>query len=108
MKIVFVLECANILNNGTTATCLRFAKGLKAKGHEVRLVGTTYNNPDDAPDDYYPQEPFHFPFFQWLIAKEGFTFCHVDDVSLYYAIQDADLVHLFLPFKLESHARLIA
>lgn len=108
MKIVFVLECANILNNGTTATCLRFAKGLKAKGHEVRLVGTTYNNPDDAPDDYYPQEPFHFPFFQWLIDKEGFTFCHVDDVSLYYAIKDADLVHLFLPFKLESHARLIA
>ena len=108
MKIVFVLECANILNNGTTATCLRFARELKARGHTVRIVGTGYENADDAPDDYYPQQKFHFPFFQWLIEKEGFTFCYVDNAVLYQAIYDADLVHLFLPFKLESNARLIA
>ena len=39
MKILFVLECANQPTNGTTASCVRFAKELEKKGHEVSIIG---------------------------------------------------------------------
>ena len=39
MKILFVLECANQPTNGTTASCIRFAKELEKKGHEVSIIG---------------------------------------------------------------------
>ena len=39
MKILFALECANQPTNGTTASCIRFAKELEKKGHEVTIIG---------------------------------------------------------------------
>lgn len=107
MKIVFVLDCAHNLTNGTTATCNRFASELRKRGHQVTVVGCDFMDGKEHPD-YVPLARYHFPFFQWLIEREGFCFAHADYAKLYNVIKDADLVHVFLPFKLENSARLIA
>ncbi len=107
MKIVFVLECANKLNNGTTATCNRFADELRKKGHEVITIGCEFQ--DKQPRENYVGTPHYvFPVFEPLIAKEGFTFARCDIAKIYEAIKDADLVHVFLPMKLGKTAQLIA
>ena len=107
MKIVFVLECANKLNNGTTATCNRFAEELRKKGHEVVILGCEFA--DKQPRENYVGTPHYvFPVFEPLIAKEGFTFARCDIATIYEAIKDADLVHVFLPMKLGKTAQLIA
>lgn len=107
MKIVFVLDCAHNLTNGTTATCVRFAEELRKRGHQVTIVGCSFEDGKEH-KDYVGLPHYHFPLFQPLIEKEGFCFPKVDNRLLYEAIKDADVVHLFLPFKEENNARLIA
>ena len=107
MKILFVLECANQPTNGTTASCIRFAKELEKKGHEVsivgcdRIVGEKYHR-------YYGLPKYHFPVTDPLIVKGGFLVCRMIYKTLREAIRGQDVVHLFLPFKLSNVCRLIA
>lgn len=107
MKILFVFEGANLHTNGTAATCLRSARELEKRGHTVTLMGVEAS--EDYPYEHYVGlKLFHFPVFQKLITKEGFNFAKIDDKTIYEAIKACDIVHLFLPFKLGSHCRLIA
>ena len=106
MKIVFALDCANIVNNGTGATCLRFAEELRKRGHEVVLIGVSIDEKEHP--DYVGLKHYKFPVFEWLIAKEGFNFACVEEDKIYNAVKDADVVHVFLPFKIENVTRLIA
>lgn len=107
MKILFVLECANQPTNGTTASCIRFAKELEKKGHEVsiigcdRIVGEKYHR-------YYGLPKYHFPFADKAIVKDGFLLCKLIYETMYEAIKGKDVVHTFLPFKLSNMCRLIA
>ena len=108
MKIAFVLESINSHTNGTTATCLRFAKELEKKGHQIVLMGHEFKNKSQEPDGYIGFPHYTFPIFEGLILKEGFNFVKCDPVRIYDAIKDCDLVHLFLPFKFQNVTRLIA
>ena len=107
MKILFALECANQPTNGTTASCIRFAKELEKRGHEVtiigcdRIVGEKYHR-------YIGLPKYHFPVTDPLIVKGGFLVCRMVYERLYEAIKGQDLVHVFLPFKLSNVCRLIA
>lgn len=107
MKILFVFEGANLYTNGTAATCLRSARELEKRGHTVTLMGC--EAAADYPYEHYVGlKLFHFPVFQKLITKEGFNFVKIDDKTIYETIKKCDIVHIFLPFKLGSHCRLIA
>ena len=107
MKILFVLECANQPTNGTTASCIRFAKELEKKGHEVsiigcdRIVGEKYHR-------YFGLPKYHFPVTDPLIVKGGFLVCRCIIKTIQEAIKGQDVVHLFLPFKLANVCRLVA
>ena len=107
MKILFVLECSGFLANGTTTSCRRFAEELNKRGHEVKIVGCSIRDDFEYPY-YYTVRDFNMWPFNGLIRKDGFQFTHVDNKLLYELIKSVDVVHLFLPFKLESNARLIA
>ena len=108
MKIVFVLECANSITNGTGATCYRFARELQKKGHEVIMLGEEMKDGEVSKFTYYGLKHYKFPIFEGLITKDGFNFVYCDPKVIYEAIKGADLVHLFIAFKLCSVARLIA
>ena len=107
MKILFVLECANQMTNGTSASCLRFAQELEKKGHEVtllgcdRIVGEKYHR-------YFGLPKYKMPFADKAIVKDGFLLVKMVYATIYEAIKGQDLVHLFLPFKLSNVCRLIA
>ena len=107
MKILFVLECANQPTNGTTASCVRFAKELEKKGHEVtiigcdRIVGEKYHR-------YFGLPKYHFPVTDPLIVKGGFLVCRCIIKTIKEAVKGQDVVHLFLPFKLSNVCRLVA
>ena len=107
MKILFVLECANQPTNGTTASCVRFAKELEKKGHEVsiigcdRIVGEAYHR-------YYGLPKYKFPLADKQMMKGGFLVCKLIYETLFEAIKGKDVVHCFLPFKLSNVCRLIA
>lgn len=108
MKIVFVLECSNAITNGTGATCYRFAQELRKKGHEIIMLGERLKPGETSDFTYCGLEHFTVPIFEGLITKDGFNFVKCDPAIIYNAIKGADLVHLFLPFKLSTVARLIA
>ena len=107
MKILFVLECANQPTNGTTASCVRFAKELEKKGHEVtllgcdRIIGEKYHR-------YFGLPKYKMPFADKSIVKDGFILCKMIYDTLYKAVEGQDVVHTFLPFKLSNMCRLIA
>ena len=107
MKILFVLECANQPTNGTTASCIRFAKELEKRGHEVtiigcdRIVGEKYHR-------YYGLPKYKMPFADKAIVKDGFLLCKMVYETIFEAIKGQDIVHTFLPFKLSNVCRLIA
>ena len=107
MKILFVLECANQATNGTTATCVRFAKELEKRGHIVtmigyeEIIGEKYHR-------YYGLPKYKMPFADNAIVKDGFVLCKMVYETIYEAMKGQDLVHLFLPFKLSHVCRLIA
>lgn len=107
MKILFALECANQPTNGTTASCIRFAKELEKKGHEVRIVGCD-RIVGEAYHRYYGLPKYKFPFADKAIVKDGFLLCKLIYDTLYEAIDGVDVVHTFLPFKLSNMCRLIA
>lgn len=107
VKILFVLECANQPTNGTTASCIRFAKELEKRGHEVtllgcdRIIGEKYHR-------YFGLPKYKMPFADKAIEKDGFILCKIIYDTLYKAIEGQDVVHTFLPFKLSNMCRLIA
>ena len=107
MRILFVLECANQSTNGTTATCLRFAKELEKKGHVItiigcdRIIGEKWHR-------YIGLPKYKYPFTDNLIVKDGFILCKLVYEKMYEALKGQDLVHLFLPFKLANVFRLLA
>ena len=107
MKILFVLECANQPTNGTTASCVRFAKELEKRGHEItiigcdRIVGEKYHR-------YYGLPKYHMPFADGAIVKDGFLLVKMVYKTIFEAMEGQDLVHLFLPFKLSNVCRLFA
>lgn len=107
MKILFVLECANQPTNGTTASCIRFAKELEKRGHEVsiigcdRIVGERYHR-------YFGLPKYHFPVTDPLIVKDGFLLVKCIYKTIFEALKGQDLVHFFLPFKLHNVCRILA
>lgn len=107
MKILFVLECANQPSNGTTASCIRFAKELEKKGHEVSIIGCD-NIIGERYHRYYGLPKYHFPVTDPLIVKDGFLLVKVIYKTIYEAMKGKDLVHLFLPFKLHNVCRILA
>lgn len=107
MKILFVLECANQPFNGTTATCIRFAKELEKRGHEVRIIGCD-RIIGEPYHRYYGLPKYHFPFADKAIVKDGFLLCKIIYKTIYEAMEGVDIVHTFLPFKLSNVLRILA
>lgn len=107
MKILFVLECANQLTNGTSSSCLRFAEELEKKGHEVSIIGYDHIT-NGGWHRYYGLPKYKMPFADGAIVKDGFLLCKMVYKTIEEAIIGQDLVHLFLPFKLSNVCRLYA
>ncbi len=103
MRIVFVIDMFDVKKNGTTMTARRFVEELRKKGHEVRVISTGQPEPDK-----YLVPEHHMPVVDYFSRKQSFMFAQPVDSVIRQAMEGADLVHLFLPMKLERRALKIA
>ncbi|MDP2892086.1 MAG: glycosyltransferase [Bacillota bacterium] len=103
MRIVLVLDQYDNENNGTTVSAARFVEHLRANGHDVRVVST-----GSPASGKYVIKTHIFPIIDPLISGQGMVFGRSDDAVVREAFSGADIVHLYLPFKLEMRAREIA
>ena len=99
MIVTFVMDDLSDRKNGTTMTALRFAQGLRERGHEVRLVGYGAQG-----DDAFAVGRCYYPVVDTITERQGFVFGRPDMEMVHRAVKGADIVHLFLPFKLERAA----
>lgn len=111
MVITFVIDLFGDKNNGTTITAMRTAEKFVQHGHEVRIIAYI---PDTAdPEDLKNYKLFRcykiqLPVFDWLVTANGFTFADANEKDIAEFIKGSDVVHLMLPFLIESKARKVA
>ncbi|HWR23410.1 MAG TPA: glycosyltransferase [Feifaniaceae bacterium] len=94
MRIVFVIDQYDSLNNGTTVTAHRYAQALRARGHTVKVLAC--GMPEE---DKICASQLSIPFFQPLIEQQGFCFARPNDEAYYQAFRGADIVHFYLPTR---------
>ena len=99
MRIAFVMDDLSTCSNGTSLTARRYADALRAKGHEVRLLGMGATGADTLAVDER-----HIPVVTPVSRACGFHFAKPDKQAVARAIDGVDVVHLFLPFALEREA----
>ena len=104
MKILFAIDAYFTNNNGTSISAQRFADELRKRGHEVRILTSC----DEVRENIYSMPKLRIPFFQGLIEKHGFQFAKCKKRIIKEAVQWADIVHCFMPFKLEAKTKKMA
>lgn len=95
MKILLVIDQFDSENNGTTISTRRFAQYLREHGNTVKVVTTGIPHADK----------FVVPERKVLIAtscahKQGLMFAKPVKKVLEKAIEECDVVHFLMPFKL--------
>lgn len=103
MKIVIVIDLIDNLTNGSVMTARRFADGLKARGHEVRIVAIGADGENDCPVDER-----YIPLVTEVSAKNQIKFGKFEEQKIRKAFEGADIVHFIFPFKLEKRCKKLA
>ena len=103
MKIVLVLDQFDNENNGTTISAARFAENLRGRGHEVVVIST-----GKPRENKFVVPSGHLGILQPLVDNQGTVFAKPDDAVIRRALGGADIVHLYLPYKLCMRTREIA
>lgn len=107
MIITLVIDQYGDENNGTTISTRQFAKTLADRGHEVRVVGVTRNNPAGKEILYNVNERY-VPLATYFAHKQGLLFGKANKKTIREAITGADIVHVIMPFRLEKKAMRMA
>lgn len=103
MKIVIVIDLCDYLTNGTVMTAYRFVEELKKKGHTVKVVATGAKG-----EDCYEVPERYIPLVTEVARLQQIRFGKPVVETLMNAFQGADVIHFYLPFKLEKKGRKIA
>lgn len=110
MIIVFVVDSYKNRSNGTSMTAFRFARELIKKGHEVRIVATNITNDKgimakgdvgEEGERLYGVKEHYIPLVTEVSRKQHMIFGFPDKEVLKEVFSGADIVHFYMPFKLE-------
>lgn len=104
MKILIVIDQYDNGNNGTTMSARRFVEALERHGHKVSVVST--GRP--KPNKYVVKKLPLTPIVSHIIKSQGMCFAIPSKKVLTKAIQDADVVHFYMPFGLSTYGLKIA
>ena len=103
MKIAIVIDLIDNKTNGSVITAIRFCEGLKARGHEVRMVAIGA----DGEHDCNVKERY-VPVLTEVSAKNQIKFGKFDKEKIRKTFEGCDLVHFIFPFKLEKKCKELA
>lgn len=84
-------------------TARRFADGLKARGHEVRIVAIGADGENDC-----PVRERYIPLVTEVSAKNQVKFGKFEEEKVKKTFEGADIVHFIFPFKLEKRCKKLA
>lgn len=99
MVITLVTDQFYQNNHGTSVSAQRFYNGLVALGHTVRVVSIEPENGAGNSDYALKERQFGKPITK-IINSQGFQFAKPDKEILRKSIEGADIVHIYMPFKL--------
>lgn len=98
MKILIVMDEFQDANNGTTISARRFANELQKRGHEVKTISV-----GDTTSSNYGVKPRSFgKIGNKIIHSQGMVLALPDENIIKEALSWSDIVHLYIPFKLEK------
>ena len=103
MIIAIVIDLIDNKTNGSVITATRFAEGLKARGHEVRMVSIGA----DGPNDFNAKERY-IPLVTEVSAKNQVKFGKFDKEGIKKVFKGVDIVHFIFPFKFEKQCKFLA
>lgn len=103
MTIAIVIDLIDCLTNGSVMTARRFADGLRARGHRVKLVAVGADGEDDC-----AVKERYVPVLTEVSAKNQIKFGRFDENKIRKAFEDVDIVHFIFPFKLEKKCKQLA
>ena len=96
MIITLVTDQFYQSNHGTSVSAQRFYNGLIKRGHTVRVLSIDEgNNTAYALKERYFGKPIND-----IINSQGFQLAKPDKDTIKRAIEGADIVHVYMPFKL--------
>ncbi len=107
MIITLVNDTFNVNNNGTTTSAMRFAAGLLARGHTVRVVACGEPGGRPGPELFRVPE-LVVPIASRLAHRQNTLFAKPVREVLTAAIRGADVVHIYQPWPLGRAAERIA
>ena len=103
MVIAIVVDLIDNKTNGSVITAIRFAEGLRARGHEVRMVAIGADGENDC-----PVKERYVPILTEVSALNQIKFGKFDKKRIKKAFEGVDIVHLIFPFKLEKKCKQLA
>ena len=98
MKITIIADVYGQGNNGTSITAKRLVDGLKAMGHQVKVVSADENS------DIVLDKRNFYCFNKYIEKQNGVALAKPDEEKLREAIAGSDVVHFLLPFKCSKAA----
>lgn len=97
MKLTIVADIFGEKNNGTSITARRLVENMKERGHQVKVV-SCYKDEDETTFVTLPQR--RFPMFNsYINDKNGVALAEIDETVLRQTINNSDVIHFLLPFK---------
>lgn len=103
MNIVIVIDLVDLKTNGSVMTALRFTDGLKARGHEVKIVAIGAGGKNDC-----PVGERYIPLVTEVSAKNQIKFGKFEKEKIKKTFEGADIVHFIFPFQLEKKCKKLA
>ncbi|WP_394984615.1 glycosyltransferase [uncultured Helicobacter sp.] len=115
MTIAFVVDIYKDRSNGTSMSAFRCARELLRRGHEVRIIATkptkaltspklpketSFEIGDDGEKIYFVKERY-IPIVTEVSHKQHMVFGAPDENLMREVLKGCDVVHFFLPFRLE-------
>jgi glycosyltransferase involved in cell wall biosynthesis len=103
MTIVIVIDLIDNKTNGSVMTAVRFADGLRKRGHTVRVVAIGADGEGDC-----AVEERYVPVLTEVSAKNQIKFGKYDEEKIRATFEGADIIHFIFPFQLEKKCKKLA
>ena len=103
MKIAIIIDLIDDLSNGSVITARRFADGLRARGHQVKVVAIGADGTDDC-----SLKARYVPVLSEVASKNFMRFAKFDHDKIKGALAGVDVAHFIFPFKFEKLCKRLA
>lgn len=104
MKIVIVIDAIDMKTNGSVMTALRFAEGLKRRGHDVKMISIGVEEGDGV-----NIKERYVPVVTEVSKQNQIKFGKFDKRAIKKLFADGvDVVHCIFPFQLEKKCMKLA